>query len=185
MNARGAVVLLLFLADIGLGRAQELPSGSGPVPDLRRGANGQLEAVPRVPGARETPVRRSPTPALVPPSSVQPTRGSSPAPVRAAAPPLPRGPSRPVIEVRPGTPRLPDTAPRGTAVAYYSVRMSDGSPFAGIVRFGPPHYDDNGRFALEGNSIVVNPNGPGIGPNKTTVTNHITLEAITESRAGR
>jgi hypothetical protein len=33
-------------------------------------------------------------------------------------------------------------------------------------------------FALSANKIIVNPGGPGLGPNKTTITNHITLEAI-------
>ena len=56
--------------------------------------------------------------------------------------------------------------------------MSDNSPFTGTVRFGPPYYDNNGRFALAGGNIIVNPDGPGIGPNKATMTDHITLEAI-------
>ena len=30
---------------------------------------------------------------------------------------------------------------------------------------------------FDGNRIIVNPAGPGIGPNKATVTDHITLEA--------
>ena len=80
---------------------------------------------------------------------------------------------------------MPDKTPRGTIIAAYSVKMSDNSPFAGIVRFGPPYYDNNGIFTLRDNNIIVNPNGPGIGPNKTTITDHITLEAIPESRAGR
>jgi hypothetical protein len=90
-----------------------------------------------------------------------------------------------VIEVRPKTPRVPDTATGGTVVASYSVRMSDNSPFTGTVRFGPPYYDNNGRFALRDNNIIINPNGPGIGPNRGTITDHITLEAIPESRVGR
>ncbi len=83
-----------------------------------------------------------------------------------------------MIEVRPNTPRVQDTAPGGAVVARYSVRMSDNSPFTGTVRFGPPYYDNNGRFALAGSNIIVNPDGPGIGPNKATMTDHITLEAI-------
>jgi hypothetical protein len=90
-----------------------------------------------------------------------------------------------VIEVRPNTPKVPDTAPRGTIVATYSVRMSDNSRFTGAIRFGPPYYDNDGRFALVDGNIIVNPDGPGIGPNKATVTDHITLEAIPESRVGR
>ena len=83
-----------------------------------------------------------------------------------------------MIEVTPNTPRVPDIAPSGTVVARYSVRMSDNSPFTGTVRFGPPYYDNKGRFALAGSNIIVNPDGPGIGPNKATTTDHITLEAI-------
>ena len=184
MNPRRVVgaTLSLLLADITAGGAQQLPSGGGPMPELRRGANGQIEAVPTAPAARSAaPVRPDPTPAVVPPNSgpAKPARASPPPPVRVAVPAtLPAGPVRPVIEVRPKTPRLPDTAPGGTVIANYSVRMSDNSLFAGTVRFGPPYYDGNGKFALDGNRIIVNPAGPGIGPNKATVTNHITLEAV-------
>jgi hypothetical protein len=59
--------------------------------------------------------------------------------------------------------------------------MSDNSRFTGTVRFGPPYYDSNGRFALIGNHIVINPSSPGIGPNRATITDHITLEAIPDS----
>jgi hypothetical protein len=176
----GAAVSLL-LADIATGRAQELPSSGGIMPELRRGANGQIEAVPKNPATRQTPGRASTAPAASPPS-----RGGAPPAVRVAAPPpVPAGPLRPVIEIRPTAPKVPDIAPGGTVVARYSVRMSDNSRFTGTVRFGPPHYDDNGKFALAGNNIIVNPDGPGIGPNEATMTDHITLEAIPESRVGR
>ncbi len=42
----GAAVLL-FLADVAAGGGQELPSGGGLMPELRRGANGQIEVVPK------------------------------------------------------------------------------------------------------------------------------------------
>ena len=73
---------------------------------------------------------------------------------------------------------MPDTTPLGAVVATYSVTMSDGSPFTGTVQFGAPYFDSGGIFALSGNSIIVNPKGPGVGPNMTTITDHITLEAI-------
>ena len=176
----GAAVSLL-LADVAAALAQELPSGGGQMPELRRGATGQIEAVPTNPATRQAPSRTSTAPAPPPLS-----RGGAPPPVRVAAPPpVPAGPLRPVIEVRPNTPKVPDTAPGGSVVASYSVRMSDNSRFTGTVRFGPPYYDNGGRFALVDGNIIVNPGGPGIGPNMTTVTDHITLEAIPESRAGR
>jgi hypothetical protein len=151
------------------------------MPEVRRGANGQIEVAPTNPAARQAPGRIITAPAPPPLSR----SGASPA-VRVTDPPrLPARPLRPVIEVRPNTPRVPDTAAGRTVVASYSVRMSDNSPFTGTVRFGPPHYDNNGRFALTDNNIIINPNGPGIGPNSATITDHITLEAIPESRAGR
>ena len=178
--AVGAAVSLL-LADFATARAQGLPSGGEAMPELRRGANGQIEVVPTNPAIRQPPSRTS-TPPAPPPLG----RGGAPPPVRVAAPPqLPAGPLRPVIEIRPNTPKVPDTAPGGTVVARYSVRMSDNSPFTGTVRFGPPYYDGDGRFAIVDSNIIVNPKGPGIGPNKATITDHITLEAIPESRAER
>jgi len=97
--------------------------------------------------------------------------------VVAAAPPPPP-PPQPVITITPNTPEVPDTTPLGAVVATYTVVMSDGSPFSGTVQFGAPFFDAGGIFALSGNNIIVNPNGPGIGPNLTSITDHITLEAI-------
>ena len=178
--AVGAAVLLL-LADATAGRAQELPSGGGLMPELRRGANGQIEVVPTSPAARQAPSRTGTAPAALPLRR----SGAPPGVPVTASPAVSAGPLRPVIEIRPNIPKVPDTAPGGTVVARYSVRMSDQSPFTGTVRFGPPYYDGNGRFALIDNNIIINPNGPGIGPNKSTITDHITLEAIPESRATR
>jgi hypothetical protein len=98
--------------------------------------------------------------------------------VRGAEPSPPPPPVQPVITVTPNTPVVPDTTPLGSVVATYSVVMSDGTPFTGTVRFGAPYYDAGGIFALSRNTIIVNPDGPGVGPNITTVTDHITLEAI-------
>ena len=157
------------------------------MPELRRGANGQVEVVPTPPATPQSPRKASTAPAVRPNfSSPKRSRGSAPpaAPV-AAPPPAVAGPPRPLIEVKPNTPRVPDTAPAGTVVASYSVRMSDNSRFTGTVRFGPPYYDGDGRFVLRDNNIIINPNGPGIGPNRGTITDHITLEAIPESGVGR
>ena len=174
--AVGAAVSFL-LADAPAGLAQELPSGRGPMPEVRRGAKGQIEVIPTNPATHQAPDKTSTAPPAAP-------LGRSPGRVTAPAP-VPAGPLRPVIEVRPNTPRVPDTARGGTVVASYSVRMSDYSQFTGTVRFGPPYYDNDGRFALTKNTIIVNPNGPGIGPNRATITDHITLEAIPEGRVGR
>jgi hypothetical protein len=84
----------------------------------------------------------------------------------------------PVIAVTPSNPTIPDTTPLGAVVASFAVTMSDGSPFTGTVGFGAPYNDAGGVFAISGNNIIVNPSGPGVGPNTTTLTDQITLEAI-------
>jgi hypothetical protein len=180
-------VALALLANAAASGAQQLPSGGGPLPSLRRGANGQIEAVLPDTPPRPAAGRQSKAPAAAAPNLTSPQVGrdvAAPAVQAPLRPVSPAGP-QPVITVTPRTPSVPDKTPRGTIIATYSVKMSDNSPFAGIVRFGPPYYDNNGIFALRDNNIIVNPNGPGIGPNKTTITDHITLEAIPESRAGR
>jgi hypothetical protein len=173
-----AIAAAFWWADIAAGAAQELPSGGGPVPPVRRGANGQIELVPPSsaarPGADGHDAPKPSTPAI--------RREVAASRIRAALPAPPAGPPQPVIMVTPSTPRVRDTARRGTVVASYSVRMSDGSPFAGTVRFGPPYYDNKGVFALSGNNIIVNPDGPGLGPNRTTIVDHVTLEAVPEAQ---
>jgi hypothetical protein len=170
----GTVALLLW-GPIAASVAQGLPPGGGLLPPVRRGADGQIEIAPPDPAAGPQIGRHHPAPAATPPKAGQPAvtrRTAAPAMRGAAAPP------EPVITVVPTTPKVPDNTPRGAAVATYSVTMSDGSPFTGTVRFGAPYYDGKGAFALSGKNIIVNPNGPGLGTNKTTITNHITLEAI-------
>jgi hypothetical protein len=91
--------------------------------------------------------------------------------------PPPPPPPQPVITVTPAMPELPDTTPLGAVVATFTVAMSDGSAFTGTVGFGPPFYNAGGIFVLSGNSIIVNPAGPGLGPNMTSISDYITLEA--------
>jgi hypothetical protein len=95
-----------------------------------------------------------------------------------AAPPPPPAP---VITVTPNTPRVPDTTSLGAVVATYTVTMSDGSPFVGTIGFGPPNFDAGGIFVLTGSppigNVIINPNGPGVGPNLSTITDQITLVA--------
>jgi hypothetical protein len=98
--------------------------------------------------------------------------------VNIAAPPPPPPPLQPVITVTPSTPTVPDTTPLGAVVATFSVAMNDGSLFGGTVGFGAPYYDAGGIFSISGSKIIVNPSGPGVGPNMSTVTDHITLVAI-------
>jgi hypothetical protein len=82
----------------------------------------------------------------------------------------------------PGSPTIPDTTPLGATVATYQVTMSDASPFVGTFGFGPPNHDAGGVFALSGTNtagnIIVNPAGPGVGPNMGTITENISLVAV-------
>ena len=77
---------------------------------------------------------------------------------------------------------MPDTTPLGAVVATYAVTMSEGSPFLGTMGFGPPNSNAGGIFAMTGSpssgNIIVNPNGPGIGPNTSTITDRIGLDAV-------
>jgi len=170
----GAVAALALCAAIPASLGQALPPGGGPLPELRRGTNGEIEAVRPKPASRPEvgQSRAAPAPKAAPAGSV--LNRAAPA-ARGRAAPAPR---QPVIMVAPVAPHIPDTSSRGAVVATYSVTMGDGSPFTGTVRFGAPYYYGGGVFALSDNKIIVNPHGPGVGPNRTTVTKHITLEAI-------
>jgi hypothetical protein len=172
----GTMVCAVLWENIPASIGQGLPSGGGPVPALRRGADEEIEVVPPNTSDRRQIGQHGTPPAAVAPKPAQPAATlHRAAPAARSQPPPTR---QPVIMVAPVTPRVPDTTPRGAVVATYSVMMSDGSPFTGTVRFGAPYYDGKGVFALSGNKIIVNPDGPGLGPNRTTITDRITLDAI-------
>jgi hypothetical protein len=94
--------------------------------------------------------------------------------------------AQPIITINPSSPQIADTTPKGSVVATYTITMSDGSPFTGTIGFGPPNFDNGGVFALvvitlSTGQIIVNPNGPGVGPNPITITDHITLVATAQN----
>jgi hypothetical protein len=171
----GSAAAALLAAAVTTSAAQQLPPGGGQVPPVRRGADGQIEVV--VPKA--DPHAGASRDGAAPQASAPKGGSQAPRPDGAArvVPNAVTYPPQPVITVMPSTPSVPDTTRLGAVVATYSVKMSDGSPFTGSVGFGPPYYDGKGAFALSGNSIIVNPKGPGLGRNKTTITAHITLTA--------
>ena len=86
-----------------------------------------------------------------------------------------------VITVLPNMPSIPSNTALGTTVAVIYVCNSDGSAFTGTLGFGPPNFDDGGVFALSGSSnpytLIVNPSGPGVGPDGGTVQN-VSLVAV-------
>ena len=154
------------------GAAQELPAGGGSIPELRRGAGGQIEVMrPNRPAHQPEQSREKPAPAA---GAANPR----PPEIRRNGVAPPGRPPQPVITVTPTTPRVPDTTPLGGIVASYSVTMSDGSPFSGTVRFAPPNFDAKRVFALAGDKIIVNPDGPGLGRRAAVSTYRITLETV-------
>ncbi len=71
----------------------------------------------------------------------------------------------------PANPSLPANAAMGSVVATVVASWSDGSAFTGTLSFAPPYSNDQGRFALSGNKLIVNPSGPGLSTNANTVQN--------------
>jgi hypothetical protein len=88
----------------------------------------------------------------------------------------------PIITLNPVAPSIPDTTAKGAVVATVTVTMDDGSPFTGTLGFVAPNVDAGGIFSLTGSgssfNVIVNPNGPGVGPNTGNITDNITLEAL-------
>jgi hypothetical protein len=67
-----------------------------------------------------------------------------------------------IISFNPPNPSIPPNAAPGTVVATISASWSDGTPFAGALGFGPPYSNDGGIFAISGDKLIVNPEGPGV-----------------------
>lgn len=75
------------------------------------------------------------------------------------------------LSFNPPNPSIPANAPAGAVVATVSATWSDGTPFAGTLSFAPPYSNDQAVFALSGNSLIVNPSGPGVSAAANTVQN--------------
>jgi hypothetical protein len=58
-----AIIVAINVGGILPGATQQLPSGGGPMPELRRGANGELEVVPAPPDSVPAPTRPKTSPA--------------------------------------------------------------------------------------------------------------------------
>jgi hypothetical protein len=81
-----------------------------------------------------------------------------------------------ILTFSPPNPSIPASAPLGSVVATIIPSWSDGSPFTGTLSFGPPYSNDQATFAISGNSLIVNPSGPGVSADANTVQN-VTLVA--------
>jgi hypothetical protein len=67
------------------------------------------------------------------------------------------------LSVSPANPSIPNTTQLGATVATITASWSNGQPFNGTLGFGPPYSNAGGVFAISGNSLIVNPKGPGVG----------------------
>lgn len=72
---------------------------------------------------------------------------------------------------------IPDTTPLGTTVATMSATYSDGSIFYGGFEFVSPNFDNGGIYAIRGNELIINPNGPGVGSQGGNI-NHVSIDAV-------
>ena len=75
------------------------------------------------------------------------------------------------LSFNPPNPSITSSAPLDSVVATITASWSDGSPFAGTLSFGPPYSNDQGVFAISGNSLIVNPSGPGVSSDANATLN--------------
>jgi hypothetical protein len=73
------------------------------------------------------------------------------------------------LSLNPPNPSITSAAALGSYVATISASWSDGSPFTGTLSFGPPYSSDAATFAISGNSLIINPNGPGVAADGNTL----------------
>jgi hypothetical protein len=71
----------------------------------------------------------------------------------------------------PPNPSILSVAPLGSAVATITANWSDGTPFTGTLSFGPPYSNASGTFAILGNSLIIDPAGPGVSADGNTTLN--------------
>ncbi len=71
----------------------------------------------------------------------------------------------------PPNPTISSSTPRGSVVATILASWSDSSPFTGSLSFGPPYSNNQGVFTISGNSLIVNPAGPGVSTDANTTLN--------------
>jgi hypothetical protein len=81
-----------------------------------------------------------------------------------------------VLTFNPPNPTITNSTPLGATVATINASWSDDGPFTGTLSFGPPYSNDQGIFAISGNSLIVNPQGPGVSGDANT-TQYVTIIA--------
>lgn len=82
-----------------------------------------------------------------------------------------------LLKFNPPNPSIPANTPLGSVVATVNATWSDGSPYTGTLSFAQPYSNDHGVFAISGNSLIINPSGPGLSADANTVQN-VTVVAM-------
>ena len=87
-------------------------------------------------------------------------------------------PAPPVLSLsfEPPNPKIPSNTPKGATVATIITSWSNGDLFTGTLGFGSPNFDAGGVFAISGNSLIINPLGPGLNAPGGTIE-HVTVDA--------
>lgn len=80
------------------------------------------------------------------------------------------------LSFQPPSPSIPSTTALGATVATIIAGWSNGQRFTGTLGFASPYSSDGGVYAIVGNSLIVNPTGPGVGAAGGTIE-HITIVA--------
>ena len=66
------------------------------------------------------------------------------------------------LSFEPPNPSIPNTTPSGATVATIIASWSNGQPFTGTLGFSSPYSNGGGVFAISGDSLIINPSGPGV-----------------------
>jgi len=77
-----------------------------------------------------------------------------------------------VLTVAPTAPTIPADTPLGTVVALLSAVWSNGAPFTGTYVLTN---DVGGTYAISGNTIIINPVGPGVSSAGGTLQNVVVI----------
>ena len=87
-------------------------------------------------------------------------------------------PSAPALTLsfNPPVPSIASNAPPGTVVATINATWSNGAPFTGTLSFAAPYSNDNAIFAISGDELIINPQGPGVSADSGTLQN-VTITA--------
>jgi hypothetical protein len=81
------------------------------------------------------------------------------------------------LSFNPPNPTISTTTPVGTVVATMTAPWSNGSPFTGTFGFASPYSNDQGTFAISGNSLIIAPAGPGVSGDGGRLQN-VTITAM-------